>query len=436
MGAKAHDARIPPVVDRLLKSHRHTFLSLVRTCPTTGKKHFPTCKEHLRVLEYVGHREARGNCLATIAQLDPPPFDDVEFAHWCTGQARELLRADVSCLRALQQVEHEGASRHTQGSRLLGFLDNLMWGGLDNRTNTGASTGGGSSGQRKRTKAEEKVPVLVCIYHTKGCPPTVKNIEGQRHAHLVTVSIKQEGLLEPLGMNMGSRKICERVEMWEIFGERWMPALPQTHPLTLLEGQGIIFQRNSIHAVPDLDYYVQLTLPTFVSHNQCGVPAWLAYAVSNCAPKTVAAVKVEEPSFRRSTPVHRPSTPQPPPPTPSKRPRRGREHMGVKADNTIVIISSSSDERLLPPKRRPRLERYDSRSSCAPSTSSRAPSTSSRPPSTHPSTRSHSPLELTDDEDNGEHPPPSSQPSSSRPSSVGCPLWGGRASSSNSSIAA
>ena len=109
----------------------------------------------------------------------------------------------------------------------------------------------------------------------------LQQLDGERHAHLVKLSIKQSGLLEAVGLTMNSRKIAEKLEMWEIFGQTWIPALPQQHPLTLLQGQGLIFRKSGVKDVPQLDYYIQLTLPAFVTDENMDIPAFITYAASS-----------------------------------------------------------------------------------------------------------------------------------------------------------
>ncbi len=173
-----------------------------------------------------------------------------------------------------------------------------------------------------------------------------------------------------------------------------------------------------------------MTLPRFITSNNASVPTWLALAASEAAAAAAAPPASHPPADPPGASVlgaHLQSAGT----SPLKRPRRpaggGREW----DDNAIVLTSSSSedDEQKRRAKSRPRLHRANTGSSGGQTTHSRAtsrssclPSSASRPPSTHLSTRTVSPMELSDEDDDLEI-PPSSQPSSSQPSSSRGAVW-------------
>lgn len=360
-------------------------------------------------------------CLVVVAALDPPPFNDRDFARWCADEANQLLTRVERGLPPPNVTAGRQNSRKGVGSWLLQGLKTVRGGRSGVRNDEGGESPDAAGG-RDMGAGGGKVEVRVCIYHTvrtlpalehgvslnvtqDGVRPTTTTLEGQRHAHLVTLSIKQEALLRPLGMNMGSRKIADRLEMWEIFGEKWMPALPQNQPLILLEGQGVIFRKQGITAVPDLDHFVLLTLPALVTDERPRIPTWLAYAASKCAP--TEAPRGRSSSGTTSMTVCRP------PFTPSKRSRQpGAQDDNVARDSLLFSSGSDRDE---PPRRRPRLDRAATASSDVHSTTRGSPPIVSRRPSTASSARSMSPIELSDEEDPLPF-PPSSQVSTSEAS--------------------
>ena len=260
---------------------------------------------------------------------------------------------------------------------------------------------------RPSTQVNSKAMVLVWIYlrvrvrfveppgkaaHVElqmkdGEHPVSLSLKGERHAHLIKLSIKQERLLDAAGMTMTSRKIAERLEMWEIFGETWIPALPQQHPLTLHEGQGLIFRKTGVRSVTSLEYYIQLTLPAWATANREKVPSFVIYAASR-------GWGSEQPArhWDGGAGLRKPG-------------RRVEDDTKATKRYRWSALDGEDDEDNMRLGQRRRLDGYllakqgEDHSTRAASTSSRAASTSSRASSTWSSRDIGSPIEITDDED-------------------------------------
>ncbi|KAI0716592.1 hypothetical protein C8Q76DRAFT_794876 [Earliella scabrosa] len=224
---------------------RHSVGMVLEIC-TSAADH--KCQRHLRTLRLQMPDDQRVMALIEIASLTPPPYQDEAFVDWCyqsavdMGSRSQIARASVP----------EGRS-------------------ADDVSNSGMELG------MSRRDVAQQVNVRIYVYHTNSVGPHPIDCVGVRRGVWVRYVLRQDVVLQVLGIHAKDRASLARYEVYEPRLRSWTKSVAPSQPLTLLPGQGLIYRDGHVTRTPRLEEYVSKTAaPTSRPQPERPAPAHLA----------------------------------------------------------------------------------------------------------------------------------------------------------------
>ncbi|KAI0704623.1 hypothetical protein C8Q76DRAFT_697188 [Earliella scabrosa] len=384
------DPRVKDIVKDSLPTHTELQASLHR-CPNSGIRHHrygvsygvknrynvgkifefcglrgdQTCHYDGRLLPLQVSVENALRYYTRLSVIDPPPFHDVEFAEWC-GRAAADLNAVLHLGR-----DSQASPFVTTPSRSLGFA-RFMLGMKD--TAEGLQHVDMRAGviKAREPRVATKVTVPLAFYERDWVEPRYLDAQGTKEGPYICYSLRQPDVLSAWDLAPTARKIPGKWEMYEPIQRDWQPALPASHILTLLPGQGVIYRKVGVkHMVnfadvmrrmlPDVWRVDEGRIPSFLNHlaDLVGVEIQPVARISYSNTSSDAAFEeddVRSSSTRRTSSPHTaPCSPPVPATQPSAKRKRGRspttksldgpqpKRAAVEDDDVIILTDSESE---------------------------------------------------------------------------------------------
>ncbi|KAI0702156.1 hypothetical protein C8Q76DRAFT_802441 [Earliella scabrosa] len=236
------------------------------------------CRHDWKPLGVQLTRSSLQTCLSAIGSLNPPPYGDEKFVHWCLETAIELNRGVVTPQSADECVFLTAPSRN-EGH--LGFGAFMV--GLGGRRRSIARPHGevkASTSVRKRPPVlPQTVEVPTFVFRTDGSPAKPIVLQGVCHGHLVLVNVRQDAMFDALGLPRTARGLALKLEFWEIWEGSWVPGLPDGDKIPLLPEQGLIIRKAGVTRCLELDRCEASTKPRCLTSDRTRLPSLLRPSV-------------------------------------------------------------------------------------------------------------------------------------------------------------
>ncbi|KAI0706686.1 hypothetical protein C8Q76DRAFT_696845 [Earliella scabrosa] len=287
------DPRVKEIVKESLPTHAELQASLHR-CPNSKLRHHrygvsygvknrynvgkvfefcglrgdQTCVYDGRLLPLQVSVENALRYYTRLSVMDPPPFHDVEFGEWC-GRAAADLNAVLHLGR-----ESQASPFVTTPSRSLGFA-RFMLGIKDTAEGPQHVEMRAGVIKPRQPRVTTMVTVPLAFYERDWVEPRLLDAQGRKEGSYICYSLRQPEVLSAWDLSPTARKIPGKWEMYEPIQRDWQPALPASHVMTLLPGQGVIYRKVGVKHMVDFPDVMRRMLPDVWRADEGRIPSFL-----------------------------------------------------------------------------------------------------------------------------------------------------------------
>ncbi|EJF55411.1 hypothetical protein DICSQDRAFT_175949, partial [Dichomitus squalens LYAD-421 SS1] len=146
-----------------------------------------------------------------------------------------------------------------------------------------ASKGPSTARSESRSQSQTKVG-NVFIYTVSGQPPVQVELDAQPEGHMLTVKMRQEALVQALGLNVRTRNLDRKIEVYDPIASKWFHPSHDKLWFRLNIKEGLVLRASGVRFMPGLEDCVLKTLAKALRPGTEELPPFLAYAAARSYP--------------------------------------------------------------------------------------------------------------------------------------------------------